>query len=321
MIAHISIHTNCHCFCSHFRSSSLTYLKKVESIHHKTDDNMVIGLGFVCVRDVRANAMIHLRNGISQLFVFACMAVFYDPAAHAVDILLYDAGLNTFPESQSWLFYSLDTGAGGSVGKTLIGGGTQIATDNASRAGWSNTIPLINTWKNPSFPHLTSTEGFALEWSMQVVTESHISANRSGFSMILLADDYNGIELGFWSDEIWAQNSDPLFTHGESVPKDTTSGMINYRLEIVGNQYLLMADQAKILSGLTRNYTAFGSAPYTLNNYLFFGDNTTSAGAKVEFGSIILATQVPESGNLAMISGFLTLILWLKQKRNKWSEY
>lgn len=265
--------------------------------------------------------MIHRRNAVFQLAAFAIMAVLYVPATHAVDILLYDSSLNTLPESQSWLFYAQDTGAVGSVDKTLIGSGTRLATDNAARAGWSNTIPLINMWKNPNFPQLMSSEGFALEWSMRVVAESRVSANRSGFSMILLGDDNSGIELGFWSDEIWAQNSDPLFTHGESVAKDTTSGMINYRLEIVENQYLLLADQAKILTGLTRNYTAFGSAPYTLKNYLFFGDNTTSAGATVEFGSIMLATQVPESGNLAMISGFVTLILWLKQKRNKGCEY
>ncbi len=216
----------------------------------------------------------------------------------ATEFVLYDAALGTLPGNQSWLFYA----AAGSATQTSLGtSGTRLATDLAAQAGWSNTIPILNSFKNPAFPSLSSTDGFAIDWSMQMITESHTSDNRAGTSMILLGSDNKGIEIGFWSNEIWAQKSDPLFTKGESTNFVTTAASVDYRLLIKDSSYYLFANDTQILTGQTRSYAAFGSAPYTLSNYFFVGDNTTSAAATVDFGSIRLITSVPETGITGLI--------------------
>jgi hypothetical protein len=239
------------------------------------------------------------------LAVLACI----HGSSQAVDIFLYDATLNQFPESQPWLFYAADSSSGGSVSKNLTVLGTELSTNETARAGWSNTIPILNTWKNPAFPILNPAEGFALEWSMQILSENHNSTDRAGTSLILLGSNGRGIELGFWTHEIWAQNANPLFTHGESAGFDLTAGAHDFRLEIIGDQYLLSSGQNLLLSGITRDYSAFGSAPYSLQNYFFLGDNTTSAGATSQFGSIRLLTNVPETGHTSVIIGILFLLI------------
>lgn len=235
----------------------------------------------------------------------------------AADILLYDQSLNSLPESQPWLFYAQNLNSTGTVNKTLNSGGTQIATNSDAQAGWSNTIPLINVWKNAGFPQLDPSSGFALDWTMQVTAENHDSTDRAGFNVILLGNDKRGIELGFWTNEIWAQNASPMFTHGESSVFDTQSSLINYRLEIINQNYQLKAGATTILSGLTRDYSAFGSAPYTLSNYLFMGDDTTSAGATVQLGSIQITTPVPESESMIFLTSLITICLIAKSQLNK----
>lgn len=231
----------------------------------------------------------------------------------AVDITLYNAAAGQLPESQPWLFYAQDAGTGGSISKNLVTAGTSLATNNVGRAGWSNTIPILNIFKNSSFPTLNPAAGYALEWSMQVLTEGHSSNDRAGTSVILLGNDNKGVELGFWADQVWAQSANPLFSHGESALFDTSSSSVQYRLEVQGPAYLLYANGSQILSGPTRSYAAQGSAPYTLNNYLFLGDDTTSAGATTEFGSIRLVTPVPEPSTMIFaILGVACLGLWRK---------
>jgi len=237
--------------------------------------------------------------------------------AWSVDISLYDATSGQLPESQPWLFYAQDTGSGGTVSKNLVAGGTSLATNNAGRAGWSNTIPILNVFKNASFPVLNAGAGFALEWSMQVLSEGHASNDRAGTSVILLGSDNKGVELGFWADQVWAQTASPLFTHGESALFDTSSSAVQYRLEIQGPAYLLYANGSQVLSGLTRSYSAFGSAPYTLSNYLFIGDNTTSAGATTQFGSMRLVTPVPEASTIVSAMIGMLVLGFVRARRGK----
>ena len=250
---------------------------------------------------------------ISQLMIALFMAS--GLLVHASDIMLYDSSAGTLPGNQSWLFYAQDTASGGTASASLATGGTNFSTNNPGRGGCSNTIPILNAYKNASFPTLSSTAGFALDWSMQVASESHNTNDRAGTSVILIGADNQGIELGFWTDQVWAQLASPLFTHGETAALDTSSSSVNYRLEIQGSNYLLYANNSQILNGQTRTYTAFGSAPYTLSNYFFIGDNTTSAGASTNFGSIRLTTPVPEASSLLLgVSGLLILVACRKRK-------
>lgn len=222
----------------------------------------------------------------------------FERVAPAVEIQLYDASAGTLPGTQPWLTY----GEIGTVTQTLLGTtGTRLTSDLGAQAGWSNTVPILNTFKNPAFPSLDAAQGFAIDWSMRMISETHSSPNRAGTSMLLLGSDNTGIEICFWTDQVWAQTSNPLFTKGESVNFDTTTASVDYRLQVNGGNYVLYANQAQILTGQTRSYAAFGSSPYTLSNFLFLGDNTTSAGATVEIGSVRLITPIPETGLTGII--------------------
>ena len=89
---------------------------------------------------------------------------------------------------------------------------------------------------------------------LAIADESHASSNRAGFSVILLGDDKKGIELGFWTDRIWAQ-SGPDFVQAEGAAYNTASTVL-YDLSIRGLNYVLSANGNPILTGLTRDYTS-----------------------------------------------------------------
>lgn len=137
------------------------------------------------------------------------------------------------------------------------------------------------------------------------------NTTRAGYSVILLGHDAKGIELGFWTNEIWAQNSD--FTHAENIAIDTTIER-NYRLQILNDNYQLFENNNSILSGNLRIYPS-PSTPYSLPNYVFFGDDTTSAAASVIQGRITLQSNlasVPEPTSLMLLSSSTLAFAFLK---------
>jgi hypothetical protein len=152
---------------------------------------------------------------------------------------------------------------------------------------------------------LDSAAGFRLSLSLSLLTESHGSPDRAGFSLIVLDSASRGLELGFWGDEIWAQNAG--FTHGEGASW-ATNALTDYDLVFSGATYALLADGAPLLSGALRDYSAFG-APYNLPNFLFLGDDTSSARAKVTLASVSLfAVPEPATGALFLAAiGILAL--------------
>ncbi|MFN5186234.1 MAG: PEP-CTERM sorting domain-containing protein [Planctomycetota bacterium] len=228
-------------------------------------------------------------------------------------VTLYDG--SGLPASQPWLTFAADTLNGWS--QTGVAGGVRLTTDLATRSGYSNYSPFPTpVLKNANFPALQRANGFDLSFRATVLTENHSSTNRAGYSVILLADDRRGIELGFWQSEIWAQNSD--FTHAEGVAIDTTSTR-DYRLEIIGDQYRLFEGTSSLLSGSLRTYTN-PAIPYTLPNYVFLGDNTTSASAMIVQGAIQLRTDlnsVPEPSSVLLVSilGLVGAARWVHSKR------
>lgn len=92
--------------------------------------------------------------------------------------------------------------------------------------------------------------------SVRVASEARANNDRAGFSLITLSSDKRGIELGFWSDRIWAQNDTPLFTHGEEDLYNITV-QTAYSLTIQNNNYTPFANAIPILAGGLREYTAF----------------------------------------------------------------
>lgn len=230
----------------------------------------------------------------------------------AATTVLYDDALPSTPGAQGWLIFG-DDSFGTGASQTLVAGGTRLVTNNSTSAGYANRIPLFNTLVNAGFPALNRAAGYSLQFELQVNGESHASANRAGFSVILLSEDLFGIELGFWEDEIWAQ-SGPSFTHGEGVSFDTTAAQRLFELQILGANYRLLADGSEILTGALRNYSSFGY-PYTLTRFVFLGDDTSSAGADVVLGDVTLLTDIPEPAGMgAMALAGLLLVTRVRRR-------
>ncbi len=220
--------------------------------------------------------------------VLACGALaailVISPTASAID--LYNGPSGTAPETQGWLAFA---SLGGTPLRTTAGGKTTLDTTstNAIFAGYSNYLGA--TTVNPLFPALSRTDGFVVSLDVRVLSESHANPNRSGVSLIALSSDLQGIEVAFWTNEIWVQ-SGPDFLHAEGVAFNTTAAITTYDLTIHGTTYAISANGNPILSGNLRNYSAFG-LPYNLPNFMFLGDDTTSASASFEFSRL---SVVPE---------------------------
>ena len=240
-----------------------------------------------------------------------CILLYVSFGCHSLKaelITLFDG--NGLPANQPWLSYATTGGTATQTGQTT---GVRLVTDLAASAGYSNYTPL-GALKNGTFPSLNRSNGFELNFNLTVSSENHSSNDRAGFSVSLIGSDVRGIELGFWGNQIWAQESSPLFTRGETINFDT-SVQRDYRLRVQDNSYALFTGGNQLLTGSIRNYTAFGSPPYTLPNFLFLGDNTTSAGADITLGAITLQsnlTAVPEPSSLFFLLATSILIIWRK---------
>lgn len=202
--------------------------------------------------------------------------------------VLYDGALGGTPDTQQFSYLPV-----GPAGNTASGGITTLDTtagDNIS-AGYFRNFPSDSGW-----PVLNRATGYAVKFNAQLVSESHVNSNRAGFSVIALSSDKKGIELGFWANEIWAQHDDTtgsLFTHAESVAFDTTAALIPYELTVLSDTYSLSISHTQVLTGPLRDYTAFAGFPdvYESPNFIFLGDDTTSAQARVRIGYVSVITN------------------------------
>jgi hypothetical protein len=137
-----------------------------------------------------------------------------------------------------------------------------------------------------------------VDFTIQVEAESHQNTNRAGFSIIVLSDDAMGVELAFWENEIWAQGDDNtggLFKHGEGTIFATTTTLTEYQLSILADTYTLTANAQPILTGPVRDYRGFEGFPdpYETPTFLFLGDDTTSAQARVRIHFISVTGAEP----------------------------
>jgi len=204
-------------------------------------------------------------------------------AAAARAVVLYDGLSNPSqtPAQQKWLYQA--TAIATAPVATATSSGTVLDTGNSSNyAGYFNGTPVI----------LDRTTGYTVSFKLRVSSESHsTNNNRAGFSVIVMSKlgagetQPYGLELGFWLNNIWAQSA--TFTKMETATYNTQSLAHTYHLKVSGNQYQLFVDNATapILTGPLRQYSYTPPAgypnPYKTPNLIFWGDNTTSAGAKV----------------------------------------
>jgi hypothetical protein len=191
---------------------------------------------------------------------------------------LYDGSLGSNPVAQGWASLTL-----GSAAETVGNGSVTLDTtlSNFTQTGYSYGLPI------------DSGQGFTLAFRVQVLAESHSSNNRAGFSVIALDSAHRGVELGFWTDSIWAQ--EVSFTKHETAGFDTQTAMVDYLLTLQGGSYALRVNgsAAPLLAGPMRDYSGSGNPIYALGNFLFFGDDTSSASAKFAIASVATVPSPP----------------------------
>lgn len=231
------------------------------------------------------------------------------------ETVLYDGSLGTLPAAQGMTYQAADTSGpsyGVEVVQSYAGDGARLdsTADYEDAAGYSSVTTSLNRQ-----------QGVTIRFTLQITKEDHTTsgkadkngngiADRAGFSVIAIdSDGQRGIELGFWEDQIWAQEGGVanLFTHAEGVSFSTTS-LIPYELTMVEDGYMLTVRNDAILSGTLRDYSAFGGFvdPYETPNFVFLGDDTSSASADIKLTSIVVTEGVrdgPYKSLLPLITG------------------
>jgi hypothetical protein len=215
-------------------------------------------------------------------FIWLLSSLQIAQTAPSATTILYDGTLGSTPDTQSFEYEAAALPPPVLATQTYSYPLTILDTTPkmADYAGYAVTPTLA--------PTLERTTGFTLNFTIRIVSETHNSSDRAGFSVILLSEDLQGIELGFWANEIWAQEggTTDLFTHAEGTTFNATTGLVNYQLEIISNTYQLSANGSSILSGPVRDYTAWEPPflglpdPYETPNFIFLGDNSSSAQAE-----------------------------------------
>ena len=227
-------------------------------------------------------------------------------SAAETTLLLYDSASGTIPSAPLMNFIDLP---GGAALPTYSDGVTIMDTTTSGKdtyAGWISSGATI-----PEFPIIDRLAGFQVHFIIQLEHESHANNDRAGFSVIVLGEDARGIELAFWQNEIWAQSDDKtggLFKHGEGIAFATDTGLIDYQLTILDDIYTLTADTKSILTGPVRDYSKFDGFPdpYETPNFLFLGDNTTSAEASIRLSLISITGTEPIIPTVASASTRIT---------------
>lgn len=203
---------------------------------------------------------------------------------------LYDAALGGTPDEQAFVYQAVGSCPFCPPQVQQIYSGTIPATIFNSMAEIQDSAGY--TASPQTFDRAA---GFTLQFTVRIKQETHNNADRAGFSVILLAEDLQGIELAFWPDRIWAQADTPLFTHAEEAVYDTTSDLTVYDLTIMTDTYSLAANGTAVLTGPVRDYTAWeppipgAPDPYETPNLIFLGDDTSSAAAEVWLQNVTIS--------------------------------
>ena len=242
------------------------------------------------------------RRAASALACLACLTL----AGPVAAVTIYDPALG-LPGPQGWSALS-----NGLPGTEVISAGHYLLDstgDGVSSYGRGrvNATPL------------DTNAGFTLTFDLRVLSESHSSANRAGFSILMVGSDpTHALELAFWTNEVFtydyvAADADK-FVHGAGALLDTTASFQQYTLKVQNQNYVLSAGAATLITGALKDYRGQGP-PYTQPNFLFFGDDTSRGAASVELGAIVLSA-VPELPRLPMmLLGLGALALMFKRRQ------
>lgn len=195
-----------------------------------------------------------------------------------------------------------------SLDVTSVAGGVKIDSNgnDAEYSGYSNYNPLTSSFVNPDFPTLDQKNGYSIFFNLSLDTANDFfdqNNNRAAFSITVIGAEKKGIEIGFDSDQIFAQNEN--FTQGE-IQSWATNVSRDYQLTVSENSYKLLANTdeglSTIINGSLRNYNfdplnsspSLNFNPYEIPNFLFFGDNTGEAHGTFTLGKIAVETASEE---------------------------
>jgi PEP-CTERM motif len=264
----------------------------------------------------------------------AAMGVLVDGSGDrvgAVTTVLYDGALGGSPTSGASPYLNF---FGGGIGTpTANSGVTRLDTSsaNAIQAGYTNYKTDLSDFLNPAFPAvLDNNAGYTLSFTVKINSQTNAIPYRAGFSAIVLGSDKRGIEIGFRDTDIFSQNDANFNSIGEQKTNigSTLNALTTYNLNVLGGSnaglYTLTSGTDTLLSGSLRDYTAAATgaltAVYAKPNFIFLGDDTTSAGASVDIQQISLTTNaapVPEPSSLLGIGLAIGLGARLKRKLGK----
>jgi hypothetical protein len=210
--------------------------------------------------------------------------------------VIYDGSSAQTPSQQGW---SYQVGSNQPPYIVTAPLPVQTATNSGTILNSGNNNNVAGYFLKSSIP-LDRQKGYTLRFRVKVNSESHLSQNRAGFSVLVVSQPLPGetqpyaLELGFWQNNIWAYNLG--FTRGENVNFNTTA-MQTYDLSVKGTTYrlFLAGSTTPILQGQLRQYTGFQPPlglpnPYTNPNMIFFGDDTSSATSQFTLGAVVLNT-------------------------------
>jgi hypothetical protein len=266
------------------------------------------------------------------------------PASAQATTVLYDAASGVVPTSFSpqWLTFASVPAV---VTQTFTPGSPAFTrfdstASETTYAGYSNRnatftpIPPTltpTTFVNPAFPNLDRTSGFSLRVRMRLNNETHTgNPVRAGFSILLLGSDRLGVEIGFQSDTLFAQAPGFGAPPAESISGAGIAALTGsfqlYNLLVFGDTYRLGLETAAgispLLTGPLKDYTAatgFAGDVYRTPNFLFLGDDTTSASASTDLNFVSITTNAvaPEPVSIALIGSVLPGLLLARRRRNR----
>lgn len=192
--------------------------------------------------------------------------------------VLFEARSDRWPTDQGWSYAAVP----GLAERQHLGHAVRLVTTATpiEAAGYARQIT----------PPLDRRVGFNLVLRFRLPVEQHTRNDRAGFSVILLDAERRGIELGFWTNQVFAQADQPLFTRAESTSYLFAAEPVEIVLSLHATHYRLYANGTPLLTGPVRDYTAFTGFPdvYETPNFIFLGDDTTSAAAEVELAAVVL---------------------------------
>lgn len=221
----------------------------------------------------------------------------------ALAVNLYDG--SGLPDKQGYLESAALNSSGIPVDPQVTGNNGVTVDSNANNAqysGYTNQLPNpLNSSQlvpiNPAFPDLDQDSGYSIFFTADLDIVNDFSDtndnNRAAFSITAIGKNNEGIELGFDSNQIFAQSNNFV---SEETASFTTSDTNNYELKVDSSGYQLFANSSTlpILNGSLRTYNFTPATsnppltfnPYTTENFLFLGDNTGQAYGDFTLGAV-----------------------------------